>query len=195
MIKKLRRRLTPRVVIALGVVLLVAAAGIIVVTGPGGGTGGDDRSAQGPKADDLTSADRPGDNKPVDDGAEPMAGSFPGDPGDGDTFFGTPSGLAGQGYNLNTPSRAITLTVTSSRPIGTVGYIIPTSPDRSYGVAKNLGTSWSLTTRVYGKPGYARLFVQSGPTGAAVTCSISVAGGPSDSRSTSGPYSQAMCQA
>lgn len=195
MIKKLRRRLTPRRLVALGVVLLVAAAGIVMVTTPEKGSGSDDLSSQGPSADDLTSRDQPGDDKPVDDDSKPAAGAFPGDPGGGDTFFGTQPGLGGQGYNRNTPSRAITLTVTSSRPIGTVGYIIPTSPDRGYGVAKNLGTSWSLTTRVYGKPGYARLFVQAGPSGAAVTCSVSVAGGPSDSRSTSGPYSQAMCQA
>lgn len=195
MIKKLRRRLTPRRLVALGVVLLVAAAGIIMVTSPDGGTGSDDLTSQAPNADDLTSRDRPGDDEPVDDASKPAAGAFPGNLGGGDTFFGTPPGLAGQGFNRDTPSRAITLTVTSSRPIGTIGYIVPTSPDRSYGVVKNLGTSWSLTTRVYGKPGYARLFVQAGPTGASVTCSVSVAGGPSDSRSTSGPYGQAMCQA
>ena len=109
------------------------------------------------------------------------------------TFGGFP-GLGGSGYTLNTPRRKVTLSVSSSSRIGTVGYIVPTSRTDSYGTAKNVGTSWSLTTGAYGPPDYAQVFVQAGPSGDPVTCTITVDGKVTERRSTSGPYGQLLCQ-
>ncbi|EFQ83689.1 hypothetical protein HMPREF0063_11352 [Aeromicrobium marinum DSM 15272] len=103
-------------------------------------------------------------------------------------------GLRGEGGNRNLQGLAITLTVTSSVPIGTVGYIIPTSLDRSFGVDENVGTSFALSTTVYGPPDHAQIFVQAGPTGAPVTCTITVDGQVTEQRSTEGPYGQMLCQ-
>lgn len=120
---------------------------------------------------------------------------------DGDSPLGTglgtsptPPGLRGTGGTKNLPKQRITLTMRSTAPIGTIGYVVPTSLDRSYGVVEDVGTSWSLSTIGYGNPDYAQLFAQSGPTGAAITCTVTVNGIVTESRSTDGPYSQLFCQ-
>jgi hypothetical protein len=103
-------------------------------------------------------------------------------------------GMQGRGFSVSLPKVPIVLRVTSSAPIGTVGYLVPTSPDKNYGVVKNVGRSWILRTYGYGKPDYARIFVQAGPTGAVITCTVEAKGRVTDQRSTSGPYGRTMCQ-
>lgn len=111
-----------------------------------------------------------------------------------DPGTGLGPGLAGSGGTKNLPKEHITLTMTSTAPIGVIGYVVPTSLDHSYGVAKDVGTTWSLRTIGYGRPDYAQLFAQSGPTGAVITCTITVNGRVTEARSTDGPYSQLFCQ-
>ncbi|MET0929589.1 MAG: hypothetical protein ABWX74_08720 [Aeromicrobium sp.] len=103
-------------------------------------------------------------------------------------------GLQGGGGTKDLPKQRITLTMTSTAPIGVIGYVVPTSLDDSHGVTEDVGTSWSLSTIGYGRPDYAQLFAQSGPTGAVITCTIAVNGRTTESRSTDGPYSQLFCQ-
>lgn len=88
----------------------------------------------------------------------------------------------------------VRLSVTSSEPIGTVGYLVPTSRDRSYGRAKDVGRAWSITTRAYGEPDYAQIFAQAGASGAPVTCTITVDGKVTAKRSSSGAWGQLFCQ-
>jgi len=103
-------------------------------------------------------------------------------------------GLPGGTLYKNLPRHHIVLTVTSEVPVGTVGYIVPTSLRKNYGVDKNVGTSWQLVTTAYGDPDYAQLFVQAGARGYPVRCRITVDGRVTAERSTDGPYGQMMCQ-
>lgn len=105
-----------------------------------------------------------------------------------------PPGLSGSGGVLNIRAHRITLSARSSDPIGVVGYNIPTSRDRPSGTARGVGRSWSLTTRVYGRPDYAQMFLQAGPSGASITCTITVDGKVTERRASSGPYGQLFCQ-
>jgi hypothetical protein len=105
-----------------------------------------------------------------------------------------PGGLAGEGGTKELPRHSVVLTVTSAAPIGVVGYVVPTSTDRSSGTAKGVGTSWSLSTTAYGDPDYAQLFAQAGPGGNPVTCTITIDGRVTERRSTDGPYGQLFCQ-
>lgn len=103
-------------------------------------------------------------------------------------------GLQGGSYYKYLPKHHIELSVTSEAPIGVVGYIIPTSLRSSSGVAKKVGTSWHLSTTVYGSPDYAQLFMQAGARGYPLTCTIKVDGKVTERRSTDGPYGQLVCQ-
>lgn len=116
---------------------------------------------------------------------------------DGLKSFGNskrPSGLGGEGGTRGYERHDITLTMSSQTPIGSVGYIVPTSVDKYYGVAEKVGRSWSLRTVVYGNPDYGQLFAQAGTRGNPVTCTITVDGRVTESRSTEGPYGQLFCQ-
>lgn len=105
-----------------------------------------------------------------------------------------PAGLSGSGGVLSIRARRITLAARSSEPIGVVGYNIPTSRERPSGTAKGVGRSWTLSTRVYGRPDYAQMFMQAGPSGASITCTITVDGKVTEQRTSSGPYGQLFCQ-
>lgn len=105
-----------------------------------------------------------------------------------------PAGLSGSGGILNVRAHRITLSVRSSDPIGVVGYNIPTSRDRPSGVVRGVGRSWSLSTRVYGRPDYAQMFLQAGPASVSMTCTITVDGKVTEQRTSSGPYGQLFCQ-
>lgn len=118
---------------------------------------------------------------------------MPDDPG-GVTAEDLSTGLTGEGFSSHNDGRRIVLSVQSSAPIGTVGYIVPTSTDDSHGVVENVGTSWSRTTRAYGNPDYALIFIQAGRTGEAITCVVTVDGVETDRRVASGPWAQAVCQ-
>lgn len=103
-------------------------------------------------------------------------------------------GFSGRGGERHIPKHQLTVTVTSRAPLGFVGYHIPTSLRDSYGTAKNVGTSWSMTTTVYGSADYARLWAQAGYRGEPVTCTITVDGKVTERRSTQGPYGELFCQ-
>lgn len=103
-------------------------------------------------------------------------------------------GLQGGSMYKYLPKHHITLRVSSPAPIGTVGYIMPTSLNNSSGVVKNVQTGWSLNSIVYGDPDYAQIFVQAGARGYPITCTIVVDGRVTEQRSTEGPYGQLVCQ-
>jgi len=103
-------------------------------------------------------------------------------------------GLQGGSIYKYLPKHTLTLRVTSEAPIGTVGYIVPTSLRKSSGIIKNVQNSWSLTTTAYGDPDYAQVFVQAGARGFPITCTILVDGHVTEHRSTEGPYGQMVCQ-
>lgn len=124
---------------------------------------------------------------------------FNGIPGAGSNGGGTGGtldmpGLQGGSLYKYLPKHAITLRVTSEAPIGTVGYVMPTSLRNSSGTVKNVGTSWSLNSTVYGSPDYAQIYVQAGARGFPITCTILVDGKVTERRSTEGPYGQMVCQ-
>jgi hypothetical protein len=103
-------------------------------------------------------------------------------------------GLQGGSLYKYLPKHRVMMRVTSEAPIGTVGYIVPTSLKNSTGTVKNVGGSWSLTTFAYGQPDYAQLFMQAGARGYPITCTITVDGHVTEHRSTQGPYGQLICQ-
>lgn len=126
-------------------------------------------------------------------------GGFTGIPGEGSNGGAsggtlTMPGLQGGSLYKYLPKHAITLRVTSEVPIGTIGYVMPTSLRNSSGTIKNAGTSWSLSSTVYGSPDYAQIFVQAGARGFPITCTITVDGKVTERRSTEGPYGQMVCQ-
>ena len=83
----------------------------------------------------------------------------------------------------------------SAGPIGQVGYLVPTSPDHSYGRAEHVGTNWAVATTVTGKPYYALIFVQANRTGVPITCTITIDGRVASRKSTSGAYGRQVCLA
>jgi len=103
-------------------------------------------------------------------------------------------GMQGGSVYKSLPRHSITMRITSEAPIGTVGYVVPTSLRNSSGVVKNVQRSWSLSTTVYGSPDYAQLFMQAGARGFPITCTIIVDGRVTERRSTEGPYGQMICQ-
>lgn len=103
-------------------------------------------------------------------------------------------GLQGGSVYQYLPKHKVTMKVTSSAPIGTIGYVVPTSLKQSSGIVKNVGGSWSLTTTAYGDPDYAQLFMQADARGHIITCTITVDGKVTEKRSTEGPYARLICQ-
>jgi hypothetical protein len=104
-------------------------------------------------------------------------------------------GLQGGSYYKYLPKHHIVLRATSRAPLGTIGYIMPTSLNESSGVVKNYkGTSWSISSTVYGSPDYAQIYLQAGSRGYPITCTITVDGHVTEQRSTEGPYGQLVCQ-
>lgn len=103
-------------------------------------------------------------------------------------------GLQGGSVYQYLPKHRVVMTVTSSSPIGTVGYVVPTSLNKSSGVVRNVGTSWSLTTTAYGDPDYAQLFMQADARGNPITCTIRVDGRVTERQTTQGPYARLICQ-
>lgn len=119
--------------------------------------------------------------------------------GDPRTGTGAPSGagapgLRGAGWSISAPAHQLVLQVRSSAPIGEIGYVVPTSADHYSGRVSHAGMSWRMSTTVYGRPDYARVWIQAGERGTPVTCTILVDGHVTDQRSTTGPYGASMCQ-
>ena len=106
----------------------------------------------------------------------------------------TPGEPGGFTY-LPLPTHRLVMSVSSAGPIGQVGYLVPTSPDHSYGRAEHVGTSWAVATTVTGKPYYALIFVQANRTGLPITCTITIDGRVASRKSTSGAYGRQVCLA
>lgn len=104
------------------------------------------------------------------------------------------AGLTGQGFSGRSGARVLELSVRADGAIGTVGYLVPTSAEHSYGIDEGVGSTWGLSTRVHGPPDYARVFIQSNLAGEPITCVVTVDGVETDRQTASGPYGQAMCQ-
>jgi hypothetical protein len=83
--------------------------------------------------------------------------------------------------------------VESAEPIGVIGYLSPTSPDLSYGTAKNVGRSWTVRTTVAGPPKYAIIWIYGAKDGTPVSCSITLDGKVADRETTKGPYGRQIC--
>lgn len=134
----------------------------------------------------------------------PAPGASPGAGLDGDVppgilaGMGSPlgegAGFGGDGFTLNNKPKKLVISARSSVSVRGVGYIIPTSAESSYGTAEVSGRTWSLSTDVYGGPDYARVWIQAGYEGVPITCTVSVDGRVTDTRTTSGRYGIAMCQ-
>ncbi len=109
------------------------------------------------------------------------------------TFEGQP-GLLGEGASSSTRVRDVRLAVTSDEPVWVLGYLVPTSPDRSNGTVRKPGASWSMSTKVYGRPDYAQIFAQAGPRATRISCTVTVDGRVTERRTATGPYAQLFCQ-
>lgn len=103
-------------------------------------------------------------------------------------------GLQGGSVYQYLPKHHVVMHVFSPAPIGTIGYIVPTSLHRSSGVVYHVGTGWSLGTTAYGDPDYAQLFMQSDSRGNPITCVITVDGRVTERQTTQGPYARLICQ-
>lgn len=193
-VRRDRVRSAAAAAVAVGL-LVIAVVAVSLVVGRGDGTPGDDARVAVPSVeppeyaapDDLGLADQDVDAPEATTPARSGA-TFPG--------AGLPDleGLKGEGGILGLPRKKVVLSMTSAAPIAYVGYIVPTSLDRSTGTVTSPGTSWSLTTTAYGPPDHAQLFSLAGPAGVPVTCTITVDGRVTESRTTSGPYDQLFCQ-
>jgi hypothetical protein len=181
------------VAVVVGLLVIAFALSTLVSERTEAASGGDATTA--PPSVDTPEYAGPGDsalNRPT------------GTPGDASPAGGNPSfpgagvldlkGLDGKGGIVGLPKQKIVLSMTSAAPIAYVGYIVPTSLDNSTGTVTSPGTSWSLTTIGYGPPDYAQLFSLAGPAGVPVTCTITVNGKVTETRTTSGPYDQLFCQ-
>lgn len=104
-----------------------------------------------------------------------------------------PSGFDGKGSNSSLTPHKLTVRITSASSVGLVAWIIPTSTTNSKGTATTSKTSWSMTTTVHGRPDYAAVFAQAGPSGVPVTCELSIDGRVTERRSTKGPYGSMWC--
>jgi hypothetical protein len=104
---------------------------------------------------------------------------------------GTPS-AGGSG-----PSRpgvhTLVVHVKSSEPIGVISYLVPTSPDHSFGKVKNVRRSWKLRTRVTGRPKYAIIWIKGAKDGTSVRCSITIDGKVVDRQRTKGAAGLQAC--
>ncbi|MEV5001520.1 hypothetical protein [Nocardioides sp. LML1-1-1.1] len=105
-----------------------------------------------------------------------------------------PAGLGGSGSGRSLPRTTLKIRVFSTEPLYRVSYIIPTSDDQRYGQDDGVGSSWSHTTRVWGKPDYAAVFVQAFWPGVKVTCVITVGGRETERRTIIGPQGAMWCQ-
>ncbi len=132
-----------------------------------------------------------------DDSSEQSEASVPAQVQQGLGSFaggGSGQGLAGGGGVANQPIRTVTLSLTSEAPLGTVGYIIPTSLRDNYGIRTDVGRTFSVTTTAYGPPDYAQGFARAAQRGFPVTCTITVDGRVTERQTTAGPYGALFCQ-
>ncbi len=87
----------------------------------------------------------------------------------------------------------LVLNVSSSGPIGVLGYLVPTGLSAPYGSVRTHPRHWSSSQQAIGKGYLAAVFVQTGRDGTPITCSVSVDGKVTNTATTSGPYGRAVC--
>jgi len=105
-----------------------------------------------------------------------------------------PGGLSGDGDSSSMPRHRMTVTLTSTGPIGYIAMVIPTDTKHNGDKEYVAGSRWSLSTMVYGPPDYIAIFAQGGYDGRQVHCTVTVDGRVTASRSTEGPYGTIWCQ-
>lgn len=172
--------------------LLVMAVVLVVLFVPLPNSG-DDARAGDRSPPTLGPRPSPDATEPASNGTKVRETSPQGAPPTAMTLEARP-GLLGEGASRSTAVHDVTLTVTSDAPVWVLGYLVPTSPDRSYGKVKKPGSSWSMSTVVTGPPDYAQIFAQSGPKATRITCTVSVDGRVTERRTATGPYGQLFCQ-
>jgi hypothetical protein len=104
-------------------------------------------------------------------------------------------GAGGGGLHIVDNRHRLVARVWSAAPVYAVGWLIPTSLDHSYGKDMHPGRSFTIDTRVSGRPKYALLWIYAGASGAPVTCTISIDGVVRSEQTTSGPYGRQVCYA
>ena len=103
-------------------------------------------------------------------------------------------GIVGGGLTFTPASQhVVVLHAWSATPIVRVGYLAPTAVDYSYGDVRHVGNDWTLTLHALGKPAYAIIYIQAGPAGIPINCSISVDGHIDNTSNTQGPYGRTIC--
>lgn len=108
--------------------------------------------------------------------------------------LGSQPGIGGEGQNNPAEKHKVTIRWSSSKSLGVVAYIVPTSTENSRGSHIEQSSTWSTSTTAYGRPDYAVAFAQAGPDGKPVTCEVLIDGRVTDRRSTQGPYGTVWCQ-
>lgn len=106
----------------------------------------------------------------------------------------TPPGLGGSGSGESLPRTAYRITITSTKPLYRVQYIIPTSDKQQYGEDNGVGNTWAHSTTVWGRPDYGAAFVHAVWPGVEVTCVVSVGRRVVERRTIIGPYGAMWCQ-
>ncbi|UUW92009.1 hypothetical protein [Pimelobacter simplex] len=180
--------------IAVASVIVIVASFLSLRPGPS------DRAIDStPRADDSSSAptSTPSPATPVKGTTVDPSAT---DAGPGDLFgghtsgLGVPPGLQGAGDYSQLPKHTLTVRMSTAGTLGTVAWIIPTSVENHEGTAVVRGSTWSLTTTVYGNPDYAVVFAQQGRVDQPVNCTITVDGRVTERRSTKGAYSAMWCE-
>lgn len=132
--------------------------------------------------------------------ASPSASARPTGPATAEDIKKELQSRAGQLNNplnrLRSPGvHTVRVTVTSSGSVNSVGYLIPTSinTNNAYGTRKVGGSSFGISTKAVGSGYLALVFIQSGATGAPVTCRVTIDGRTTNSETTEGPYGRQVC--
>jgi hypothetical protein len=87
----------------------------------------------------------------------------------------------------------VVVSASSSENIAVVGYLVPTGLGAPYGSARPHSHHWSVSQQALGTGYLAAIFVQTGRSGAAITCRITVDGKVTNVETTSGAYGRAVC--
>lgn len=105
-----------------------------------------------------------------------------------------PPGLGGSGSGESLPRTAYRISITSTKPLYRVQYIIPTSDKQQYGEDNGVGNTWTHSTTVWGRPDYGAAFVHAVWPGVEVTCVVTVGRRVVERRTIIGPYGAMWCQ-
>lgn len=179
--------------------VLIAIASVIVIVGsflflrPGSPESAIDPNSRA-RDDRTVPTDVPSPEEPATSATASPIGDGTGLFGGHTGGLGVPPGLQGAGDYSQLPKHKLTVTMSTAGVLGTVAWIIPTSVENHEGTAVVRGSTWSLTTTVYGNPNYAVVFAQQGRVDQPVNCTITVDGRVTERRSTKGAYSAMWCE-